>query len=116
EKWLAHRRQEAGEECRAMAAARRRLEAAQGELALGQGPCRPRRERACRSARARRRRDGEAEGGGIFRHCEERKRRSNPVLGAAGLLRFARNDGWLTAAPAAYRRRTPRPCRARARG
>ncbi|MGC1558294.1 MAG: hypothetical protein WA820_00450, partial [Bradyrhizobium sp.] len=32
----------------------------------------------------------------IPRHCEERKRRSNPVfslLGVDGLLRFARNDG-----------------------
>ncbi len=31
---------------------------------------------------------------GFFRHCEERLRRSNPVLlCSSGLLRFARNDG-----------------------
>ena len=29
------------------------------------------------------------------RHCEERKRRSNPFLLPHGLLRFARNDGYL---------------------
>ena len=34
-------RQEAGQECRALAASRRRLAAPSGELALGQGPCRP---------------------------------------------------------------------------
>ncbi|MFN5490354.1 MAG: hypothetical protein ACK5AX_36780, partial [Bradyrhizobium sp.] len=32
----------------------------------------------------------------LFRHCEERQRRSNPPLPMwrHGLLRFARNDGW----------------------
>ena len=39
---LAHRRQEAGEEYRSLAAARRGAEAPQGALALGEGPCRPR--------------------------------------------------------------------------
>jgi hypothetical protein len=34
------------------------------------------------------------------RHCEERKRRSNPALSRqAGLLRFARNDGWANGPP-----------------
>jgi hypothetical protein len=36
-------------------------------------------------------------GNAVTRHCEERKRRSNPASFAqkkkAGLLRFARNDG-----------------------
>src|SRR6185437_13696957 len=61
EKRLAHRRQEAGEERRAVAAARWGLEAASGALALGQGPCRPRRERTRRPTRSRRRRHGAAE-------------------------------------------------------
>ena len=51
---LAHRRQEAGQEHRPVAAARRRARAASRQLALGEGPCRPCRERARRRARARR--------------------------------------------------------------
>src|SRR5664279_4214095 len=42
----------------------------------------------------------------IYRHCEERQRRSNPIfLFSSGLLRFARNDGlefgfaWCAEAP-----------------
>jgi len=40
-------------------------------LALGQRPCRPRRERARRSARPRRRRDGAVEAVGETRHSHE---------------------------------------------
>ena len=47
------RRQEAGQECRAMAGARRRRAAPQHRLALGQGPQRRRDERARRRARQR---------------------------------------------------------------
>src|SRR5260370_33602082 len=67
EERLAHRGQEAGQERRSVAAARRRPEDASGALALGQGPCRSRRERARRSAGAGGHRDGaiEAEGGGL---------------------------------------------------
>ena len=50
---LAHRRQEAGEECRSLAAPRRGAQASSGALALGQGPRRPRHERARRRAGAR---------------------------------------------------------------
>ena len=50
---LAHRRQEAGEEHRSMAAPRRGAQAASGALALGQRPRRPRHERARRRAGAR---------------------------------------------------------------
>ncbi len=50
---LAHRRQEAGEECRSLAAPRCRARRAPDPLALGEGPCRPRHERARRRARAR---------------------------------------------------------------
>ncbi len=53
--------QEAGQECRTMAAARCRAEAAPGALALDQGPRRPRRKRARRSIGARGRGDGEVE-------------------------------------------------------
>jgi acyl-CoA synthetase (AMP-forming)/AMP-acid ligase II len=45
---------------------------------------------------------GERPAGELDRHCEERKRRSNPAFGPlteAGLLRFARNDGKGNAKP-----------------
>ena len=51
---LEDRRQEAGEERRAVAGARRGAQAPQGDLALGEGPCRPRRERARRRTGAAR--------------------------------------------------------------
>ena len=50
---LAHRRQEAGQEPGPVGASRRRPQAAPGRVALAQGPCRPRAERARRRAGAR---------------------------------------------------------------
>ena len=111
EERLAHRRQEAGQECRAVAAPRRCAQAASGALALGQGPCRPRRKRARRSTGARRRRDGAAEGVIIFAspHDPRQLRRScagaraipvegfldsfAPVTGLRIRATLARNDG-----------------------
>src|SRR5205085_5222169 len=61
-KRLAHLGQEAGQERRPLAAPRHRAEAARRALALDQGPCRPRRKRARRPARARGRGDGEVAG------------------------------------------------------
>ena len=127
EERLAHRRQEAGQERRTLAAARRRAEAAPGALALGQGPRRPRRKRTRRSTGARRRRDGAVEGvEAISRlhitHAQATgaKRRCDPSLLESPRLWHASLQlamtVQLTAARAAYRRRRPRPCRAPARG
>ena len=105
--------------------ARCRAEAARGALALGQGPRRPRRERARRSAGARGRRDGavEAEGGGVgarsVRHSQaviaRRNARAHPVrrggcnesrrLWRTGSPALAGHDSvaqWLRAASEAY--------------
>ncbi len=51
--WLAHRRQEAGQEYRSVETPRCRARRAPDPLALGEGPCRPRHERARRCARPR---------------------------------------------------------------
>ena len=77
---LAHRRQEAGQECRSLAAARCGAEAASGALALGQGPRRPRRERARRSTGARRRRDGAVEVGKRVNYRASIRSKSQPYL------------------------------------
>src|SRR5690606_16707853 len=55
-------RQEAGEECRPVAAARCRARAASSDVALGQGPCRARSQRARGSAGARGDRGSAGEG------------------------------------------------------
>src|SRR5262249_30699150 len=113
EERLAHRRQEAGQECRTVAAPRCRAEAARGALALDQGPRWARRKRARRSAGARGHRDGEVEGVGWVERSETHHHAPR-VVAFASL--YPPYKPWLTTAPAAYRRRTPRPCRARARG
>ena len=71
---LEDRRQEAGEERRAVAGARRGAQAPQGDLALGEGPCRPRRERA-------RRRTGAARHGAVqAAGADGKARRARPPL------------------------------------
>ena len=67
-KRLEDRRQEAGEERRAMAGAGRGQPPAQGQMALGQGSCRPCRERARRRARAHGHGAVQAEEAGRHRH------------------------------------------------
>src|SRR4029077_16095786 len=90
EERLADRGTKAGEERRAVAAAGCSAEAARGALALGQGPCRPSRERTRRSARARRHRDGKVEAitaVGYFPSFRGDTSASNPKSRGSGFAR-----------------------------